>query len=169
MVFQGKAYRFGDDVNTDEIIPARFLNTTDPKVLARYCMEDARPGFGDQDLRGAILAAGSNFGCGSSREHAPLAIKHAGIGCVIAASFARIFFRNCINIGLPIVESPEASRAVAEGAHVTVDLQKGTVSVDGGPAVAVPPLPPFMQAIIREGGWMAYLEKTCGPKGARGA
>ena len=162
MVFEGQAHRFGDDVNTDEIIPARFLNTTDPAVLAAHCMEDARPGFGSRDLKGTILAAGGNFGCGSSREHAPLAIKHAGISCVIAASFARIFFRNCINIGLPIVESPEASEAISEGDAVKVDLLQGTVTIEGKKVVAVPQFPPFMQAIVREGGWMAYLQKIHG-------
>jgi 3-isopropylmalate/(R)-2-methylmalate dehydratase small subunit len=159
MVFRGKAYVFGDDVNTDEIIPARFLNTTDPQTLARNCMEDARPGFGRQELKGAILVGGKNFGCGSSREHAPLAIKYAGISCVIAASFARIFFRNCINIGLPIVESPEAAGSISEGDMVAVDLTKGLVAGEDGKHIAIPPFPPFMQTIVREGGWMAYLKE----------
>jgi 3-isopropylmalate/(R)-2-methylmalate dehydratase small subunit len=160
MVFRGKAYVFGDDVNTDEIIPARFLNTTDPQILARNCMEDARPGFGKGDLKGAILVGGKNFGCGSSREHAPLAIKYAGISCVIASSFARIFFRNCINIGLPIVESPEAAGSITEGDVVAVDLTEGFVAGQDGERIPIPPFPPFMQAIVREGGWMAYLKRT---------
>ncbi len=159
MKFQGRVYLFGDDVNTDEIIPARFLNTTDPEILAHNCMEDARPGFGRKDLSGAILAAGRNFGCGSSREHAPIAIKYAGISCVIAGSFARIFFRNCINIGLPIVESPGAVEALEEGHTVAVDLNRGLITLSSGKEIAISPFPPFMQAIVEEGGWIPYLKK----------
>jgi 3-isopropylmalate/(R)-2-methylmalate dehydratase small subunit len=160
--FKGKIYLFGDDVNTDEIIPARFLNTTDLKTLARYCMEDARPGFGESVEAGSIIVAGGNFGCGSSREHAPLAIKHAGISTVIAASFARIFFRNCINIGLPIIESPEVSRSVSEGDSLRVDLNAGKVTLEGGKEITINPFPVFMQAIVEDGGWIAYLKKRYG-------
>ncbi len=159
MKFQGRVYLFGDDVNTDEIIPARFLNTTDPQTLARNCMEDARPGFGRKDLSGAILAAGRNFGCGSSREHAPISIKYAGISCIIAGSFARIFFRNCINIGLPIVESPGAVEALEEGHTVAVDLNRGLITLSSGKEIAISPFPPFMQDIVEEGGWIPYLKK----------
>ncbi len=159
MKFQGKVYLFGDDVNTDEIIPARLLNTTDPEILAHNCMEDARPGFGRKDLSGAILVAGRNFGCGSSREHAPIAIKYAGISCVIAGSFARIFFRNCINIGLPIVESPGAVEALEEGHTVAVDLNRGLIILSSGEEIAISPFPLFMQAIVEEGGWIPYLKK----------
>lgn len=156
---KGKVYLFGNDVNTDEIIPARFLNTTDLKTLARNCMEDARPGFGQAVEPGSILVAGSNFGCGSSREHAPLAIKHAGISFVIAASFARIFFRNCINIGLPIIESPEVAGAVSEGDILSVDIGDGTVILPSGKKVSVTPFPLFMQSIVESGGLIPFLMK----------
>jgi 3-isopropylmalate/(R)-2-methylmalate dehydratase small subunit len=158
MKYQGKAYRFGDDVNTDEIIPARYLNTTDPKILARYCMEDARPGFGGSVEAGGIIVAGRNFGCGSSREHAPIAIKHAGIACVVADSFARIFFRNAINIGLPIVECAGIERKVAEGDRIRVDLEAGRIDLPSGESIPIAPFPPFMQEIVRRGGWMPYLQ-----------
>jgi 3-isopropylmalate/(R)-2-methylmalate dehydratase small subunit len=158
MQFKGKVYVFGKDVNTDEIIPARYLNTSDPAVLGRYCMEDARHGFGTMVEKGGIIVAGDNFGCGSSREHAPLAIKSAGISCVIAESFARIFFRNCINIGLPIVESAEVAAAVKEGDVISVDLDEGTVLLPSGASVTISPFPPFMQQIVARGGWIPYLK-----------
>ncbi len=164
MKYAGRAYRFGDDINTDEIIPARYLNTSDPKVLARYCMEDARPGFGQSLEPGAILVAGKNFGCGSSREHAPISIKQAGIACVVADSFARIFFRNAINIGLPIVECAGIEKKVGEGDRLEVDLEAGRIRLPSGESVPVTPFPPFMQEIVRRGGWMLYLQ---GPAGGR--
>jgi 3-isopropylmalate/(R)-2-methylmalate dehydratase small subunit len=157
MRYSGTAYLFGDDVNTDEIVAARYLTTTDPAVLAKYLMEDVRPGFGTRVAKGGIIVAGSNFGCGSSREHAPIAIKAAGISCVIAESFARIFFRNAINIGLPIVERQGISAEVKEGDQVTVDLQEGLVVLGSGKRLPITPFPPFMGRIIQEGGWMAYL------------
>ncbi len=157
MRFQGTAYVFGQNVNTDEIIPARYLTTTDPSALARHCMEDARPGFGTSVAPGGILVAGANFGCGSSREHAPIAIKAAGISCVVAESFARIFFRNAINIGLPIVECDGISRKVTEGDTIRVDLDAGRLTTASGEVVPISPFPPFMQRIIEEGGWMPYL------------
>jgi 3-isopropylmalate/(R)-2-methylmalate dehydratase small subunit len=153
----GAVYLFGNDVNTDEIIAARYLNTTDPHVLSQSLMEDLRPGFGRTVKRGSLLVAGANFGCGSSREHAPIAIKAAGISCVIAESFARIFFRNAINIGLPIVECPEITAKVREGDRLDVDLSEGRIVLPSGEALTVAPFPPFMQRIVREGGWMAYL------------
>jgi 3-isopropylmalate/(R)-2-methylmalate dehydratase small subunit len=160
MKYTGKVYKFGDNVNTDEIIPARYLNTTDPAVLARYCMEDIRPGFGTKVEKGSIIVGGDNFGCGSSREHAPLSLKYAGIACVVAVSFARIFFRNAINIGLPIVESREIYEAVKEGETLTVDLDNGQAEIAGGKPIAIAPFPPFMQKIVEEGGWIPYLLKT---------
>lgn len=159
MKFEGIAYTFGNDINTDEIIPARYLNTSDPAVLARYCMEDARPGFAGQIQPGAILVAGGNFGCGSSREHAPIAIKHAGISCVLADSFARIFFRNSINIGLPIVECAGIREKVTEGQRIGIDLLSGTITLAGGERIPITPFPAFMQEIIRHGGWMPYLQE----------
>ncbi len=158
MKLEGRVYRFGDDVNTDEIIPARYLNTSDPAVLARYCMEDARPGFGRSVEPGSILVAGKNFGCGSSREHAPIAIKHAGIACVVADSFARIFFRNAINIGLPIVECPGIGGKAAEGERIAVDLEAGRIRLPAGESLPIAPFPAFMQQIVRHGGWMPYLQ-----------
>jgi 3-isopropylmalate/(R)-2-methylmalate dehydratase small subunit len=159
MQFTGTVHLFGNDVNTDEIIPARYLTTSDPKLLAAYCMEDARPGFAKSVAKGDLVVAGGNFGCGSSREHAPIAIKAAGVACVIADSFARIFFRNAINIGLPIIECPGISAKVKQGDRLTVDLTAGTVTLPSGEKLSVPPFPPFMEGIVREGGWMAYLRK----------
>jgi len=158
MIIQGKVYVFGHDVNTDDIIPARYLNTSQAAVLARYCMEDARPGFAAQVEPGAILAAGRNFGCGSSREHAPLALKGAGIACVVAASFARIFFRNAINIGLPIVECGELLERIREGEEIRIDLEKGKIGLPRGGQLKIEPFPPFMEAIIRKGGLLPYLK-----------
>jgi 3-isopropylmalate/(R)-2-methylmalate dehydratase small subunit len=162
MRFEGTASVFGNDVNTDEIIPARYLTTTDPAVLASKCMEDARPGFGASVKKGSIMIAGANFGCGSSREHAPIAIKAAGISCVIAESFARIFFRNAINIGLPIVECPGITARVKEGDRVAVDLKAGTITLASGATLPITPFPPFMERIVQEGGWMPYLVKQYG-------
>jgi 3-isopropylmalate/(R)-2-methylmalate dehydratase small subunit len=159
MQYTGTAHAFGSDVNTDEIIPARYLTTSDPKLLATFCMEDARPGFAKTVARGDLIVAGGNFGCGSSREHAPIAIKAVGVSCVIAESFARIFFRNAINIGLPIVECPGIAAKVKEGDRLTVDLTGGVVILPSGERLAVPPFPPFMEGIVREGGWMPYLLK----------
>jgi 3-isopropylmalate/(R)-2-methylmalate dehydratase small subunit len=159
MRYTGAAHVFGNDVNTDEIIPARYLTTSDATVLAANCMEDARPGFAKTVARGDFIVAGGNFGCGSSREHAPIAIKAAGVSCVVAESFARIFFRNAINIGLPIVECPGIAAKVKEGDRLTVDLTAGTVTLPSGERLAVPPFPPFMEGIVREGGWMPYLLK----------
>ncbi len=165
MRYQGTAYVFGNDVNTDEIIPARYLNTTDAKALASHVMEDARPGFGQKVTAGSIIVAGRNFGCGSSREHAPIAIKAAGISCVIAESFARIFFRNAINIGLPIVECAGISARVTEGDRVAIDLDSGAITLASGERLAVSPFPEFMERIIADGGWMQYLVKRYGVPG----
>ncbi len=158
---QGKVWRFGNDVDTDLIIPARYLNTSDPKELAAHCMEDADPGFVSKVNTGDIIVAGKNFGCGSSREHAPIAIKAAGVTCVIAASFARIFYRNAINIGLPILESPEASEAIAEGDSVTIDLNTGEITdLTNGKVFQAAKFPPFMQELIAAGGLIEYVKKN---------
>jgi len=155
MNVRGRAWKFGDDVNTDEIIPARFLNTSDPDELAGHCMEDADPDFVKKAARGDIIVGGTNFGCGSSREHAPVAIKAAGISCVIAASFARIFYRNSINIGLPIVESAEAAGDIQAGDVVEVNLEKGRIeNKTKGRTYMARSFPKFMQDLIREGGLM---------------
>jgi 3-isopropylmalate/(R)-2-methylmalate dehydratase small subunit len=160
MNLQGKVWRFGKDVDTDLIIPARYLNTSDPQELAAHCMEDADPGFAAKVNQGDIIVAEKNFGCGSSREHAPIAIKTAGVTCVIAASFARIFYRNSINIGLPILESPEASQAIAEGDLVEVDLSTGRITdLTNGKVFQAGQFPPFMQELIAAGGLIEYVKK----------
>lgn len=159
-VLKGKVWIFGDDIDTDAIIPARYLNTSDPAELARHCMEDADPSFPEKVSRGDIIVAGKNFGCGSSREHAPLAIKEAGIACVIAESFARIFYRNAINIGLPILESAEAAAFLKEGHQVEVNLDKGEImEISTGQKFFAVPFPPFMQEIMAKGGLINYVRE----------
>jgi 3-isopropylmalate/(R)-2-methylmalate dehydratase small subunit len=150
-LIKGKVWKFGDDVNTDLIIPARYLNTSDAAELARHVMEDADADFPNKVKKGDVIAAGKNFGCGSSREHAPIAIKAAGIACVIAESFARIFFRNAINIGLPIVESKALASALKTGDTVEIDLAAGEARV-GAERFEVTQYPPELQAIIDAGG-----------------
>lgn len=163
MQYRGRTWKFGDDVDTDAIIPARFLNTTDPKALAAHVMEDADPDFPSKVRPGDILVAGKNFGCGSSREHAPIAIKAAGISCVVASSFARIFYRNAINIGLPIFESPQAAAAISKGDEIEVDAAQGSiVNHTRGETYAATPFPEFMQQIINQGGLMAYVAARLG-------
>ena len=158
MKIQGTTFKYGDNVDTDVIIPARYLNTLDANELAMHCMEDIDPQFARTVRRGDILVAGRNFGCGSSREHAPLAIKACGVACVIAASFARIFYRNALNIGLPILECPMAAEALAAGHQVAVDLAAGTITDETtGAAFAAEPFPPFMQELIKAGGLANYL------------
>ncbi len=157
MIIEGKVFRFGDNVNTDEIIPARYLSTHDPNKLARYCMEDIRPGFSkNEKTEGGIIVAGENFGCGSSREHAPISIKYSGIQCVIARSFARIFLRNSINIGLPVIELKK-SNEFEEGNIIVIDLQKGQVDIkDKNRGFCITPYPPFLRDIVSSGGWLKY-------------
>ncbi len=157
MRLDGRARLFGDNVNTDDIVPARYLNTSDPAELARHLMEDAQPGFLDTLEKGSIIVAGGNFGCGSSREHAPIAIRAAGVSCVVAESFARIFYRNSINIGLPIIEIPGIASLVQEGERISVDLAQGSVQLASGRTIPFSPFPPFMEAIVKHGGWMPYL------------
>lgn len=160
MAFQGTAWKFGDDVNTDEIIPARYLNLTDPARLALHVMEDADREFSSKVRRGDLIVAGKNFGCGSSREHAPVAIKAAGISCVIAKSFARIFFRNAFNMGLMIFESPAAAEGIKQGDRVEVDPDNGIVrNVDTGETFEVAPIPPFMAELVQNGGLVAHIRK----------
>lgn len=160
MNFQGKAIKYGDNVDTDVIIPARYLNTSDKKELAKYCMEDIDKNFKNKVEIGDVMIAGWNFGCGSSREHAPIAIKESGISLVIAKSFARIFYRNAINIGLAIVESEEASEGIAEGDKVVADLDNGVIyNKTTGKSFAVQPFPEFIQKIIQNGGLVASIQK----------
>lgn len=157
---KGTAYKFGDNVDTDQIIPAKYLVTTDAKELGKHCMELADESFPSKAKPGDILVAGTNFGCGSSREHAPLAIKGIGLGLVIAESFARIFFRNCINIGMPILECPEAAKEVTDGDQLEVDLDKGVIkNVTKGKTYQAQAFPPFMTGIIQAGGLMPWVKK----------
>ncbi len=156
-----KAHKYGNDVDTDVIIPARHLNTSVPEELAAHCMEDIDPAFTARVQCGDILVAGRNFGCGSSREHAPIAIKASGISCVIAETFARIFYRNALNIGLPILECPAAANAISAGDEVTVNLETGAITDHTtGQTFHAEPFPPFMMELIAAGGLAAYLKGT---------
>lgn len=158
MIFKGKVWKFGDNIDTDAIIPARYLNTSDPLELAKHCMEDADPAFVSKMKPGDIIVGGENFGCGSSREHAPIAIKAAGISCVVAKSFARIFYRNSFNMGLPIFESRQLADAIAEGGEITIDSAKGTIAIaDSRQTFTISPIPPFMEQLIADGGLMKHL------------
>lgn len=164
MKFTGKAWKFGADVDTDAIIPARYLNTSDPKELAKHCMEDSKnPEFIKKMQPGDIIVADKNFGCGSSREHAPIAIKAAGVSCVVAKSFARIFYRNCFNMGLPIFESAEAVEGINEGDRIEVDADKGVIrNLTSNKTFKATPVPAFMQELIAAGGLMEYTKKKAG-------
>lgn len=160
MKVQGTVHKFGDHVDTDVIIPARYLNTQDHKELASHCMEDIDKDFIKKVKPGDIIAAGVNFGCGSSREHAPIAIKAAGVSCVIAETFARIFYRNAINIGLPIIECPEASRGIAAGDEVEVDFDLGIIkNLSKGTQFKGQAFPEFMQKIIAAEGLINYINQ----------
>ncbi len=164
MEIKAKAHKFGDNINTDNIIPAKYLNIYDPKELAKHCMEGVDEEFvrklGRSSVMGHCIVAGKNFGCGSSREHAPLAIKGAGVSCVIAESFARIFYRNAINIGLPILESKRASRRIDSGDEILVDLIKGKITnLSKKENYKVQPFPQFIQKIISAGGLLKYARQ----------
>lgn len=157
----GHVFRFGDNVDTDVIIPARYLNSSDPKELAVHCMEDIDKDFVNWVSAGDLIVAGRNFGCGSSREHAPISIKAAGVSCVIAETFARIFYRNAINIGLPIIECPEAAKAVRAGDEVEVDFDSGVITdVTTGESFKGQAFPPFMQKIIDCEGLVNYINRN---------
>lgn len=160
MKFQGAAIKYGDNVDTDVIIPARYLNTIDKKELASHCMEDLDMSFTNRVKSGDIMVGGFNFGCGSSREHAPIAIKESGISLVIAKSFARIFYRNAINIGLAILECPEAAAAISEGDIIEVDLDNGFIyNKTTGDKYDTIPFPEFIQSIIMAGGLIESIKK----------
>ena len=159
MKFKGRAHKLGANVDTDAIIPARYLSTSDPQELAQHCLEGIDPDFMHKVKPGDILVADTNFGCGSSREHAPLAIKACGISCIIAKSFARIFFRNAINIGLPVLECEEANE-LHQGDVIEVDLEEGRITDNTTDKVFwSKPYPPFIQGIIRQGGLTEYTRK----------
>ena len=160
MKAQGSVFKYGDNVDTDVIIPARYLNSSDPKELAQHCMEDIDKDFVNNVKQGDIIVADKNFGCGSSREHAPIAIKAAGVSCVIAETFARIFYRNSINIGLPILECPEAAKAIKAGDEVEVDFDNGVITdKTTGASFKAQPFPPFMQEIIKAEGLINYINQ----------
>lgn len=161
MKTQGKIFKYPDNVDTDVIIPARYLNTPDAKELAQHCMEDIDRSFVAKVKPGDVIVAGWNFGCGSSREHAPLVIKTCGTGCVIAKSFARIFYRNAINIGLPILECEQAAEEIQPGDEVQVDFDTGIITdCTTGKSYQAQPFPPFIQNIIRCGGLLASLKEA---------
>jgi len=160
MKIEGRIWKFGSNVDTDAIIPARYLNLTDAGELAKHVMEDERPEFINEVKKGDILLAEKNFGCGSSREHAPLALKAAGISCIIAESFARIFYRNGFNQGLPLLESYEASKKIQDGNLVQVDLTSGEIfDVTQQKKFSAKPIPPFMQELVKDGGLIPHLRK----------
>lgn len=158
MKLRGRVWKFGNDIDTDVIIPARYLNTDNPDVLAEHCMEGADEEFPRKVQTGDIIVAGKNFGCGSSREHAPIAIKAAGVSCVIAANFARIFYRNAFNMGLPILECPEVVQYVEEGEILSVDLGRGEIIKEStGQVYRAQPIPQFMQKLLEAGGLIPYV------------
>lgn len=158
---KGKVFRYGDNVDTDVIIPARYLNTSDPLELAQHCMEDIDKDFVNNVHKGDIIVADDNFGCGSSREHAPISIKASGVSCVIANSFARIFYRNSINIGLPILECPEAVKVIEAGDEVEVDFDSGKITdITKNQSFQGQAFPPFMQELIQAGGLVNYVNKN---------
>ncbi len=160
MIIRGRVWKFGDNIDTDVIIPARYLNTSNPKELAAHCMEDCNKNFVKEMKNGDIIVAGNNFGCGSSREHAPIAIKEAGVSCVIAKSFARIFFRNSINIGLPIFESIECSEQSKTGDLLEIDSGRGIINnLSNNDSYKATAHPAFIQKIISMGGLKEYLKQ----------
>ena len=160
MILKGKTWKFGNDVNTDAILPAKYMNTSDNNELAKHCMEGIDKEFVNKIAKGDIIVAGKNFGCGSSREHAPIAIKYRGISCVIAESFARIFFRNAINIGLPIFESKDAAEGIDEGDEIEIDASKGEIkNLTKGESYKAKPLSGFIRKIINSGGLINYIRQ----------
>ncbi len=160
MLIRGRVWKFGDDVNTDAIYPARYLNTHDPKELAKHIMEDADKDFPSKVKEGDILVAGKNFGCGSSREHAPIAIKASGIRAVVARSFARIFYRNAFNIGLPIFESSDASEKIKQTDEIEIDADNGIIrNLTTHEEYKANPIPPFMQELIDAGGLIEWTKR----------
>ena len=161
MKIKGKTWKFGNDVDTDAIIPARYLNTTSAEELAAHCMEDVDPEFVSKVARGDIITAGKNFGCGSSREHAPIAIKAAGVSCVVAHSFARIFYRNAFNMGLPILECPEGAERIQTGDELEIDLDSGVIqNLTRKETYRAQAIPPFMQKLIEAGGLIEYVKES---------
>lgn len=160
MKIKGKAWNYGDDVNTDFILPGIYLELTDPDEMGRHAMEGIDPGFASKVRPGDVVVGGRNFGLGSSREHAPIALKHSGVGAVVAEGFARIFYRNAANLGLPALECPDVSREIKTGDTVEVDLTEGVITVNGSKQLRFKPVPDFMMEIIEVGGLREYIKKN---------
>ncbi|MBC7120267.1 MAG: 3-isopropylmalate dehydratase small subunit [Candidatus Methanosuratus sp.] len=156
---QGRVWLFGDNIDTDVILPGKYLVLTDPKELARHALEGLVSNFSEKISKGDIIVAGKNFGCGSSREHAPLALKHAGVGAVVARSFSRIFFRNAINIGLPVVVSKDARDILKEGELISIDLEGGSIFREDGSSLSVDKYPDFLMEILKDGGLLQNLKR----------
>ncbi len=168
MKIVGRVWKFGADIDTDAIIPARYLNQSDPEELARHVMEDLRPQFSREVKKGDILITDKNFGCGSSREHAPIALKAIGISCIIAKSFARIFYRNALNIGLPLLESPDAYEFIEEGDRLSINLSTGEIfDISKRKRFFAKPIPRFMENLIKDGGLIPHLRKEMKRKGRK--
>ena len=159
-MIKGKAWNYGDDVNTDFILPGIYLELTDPDEMGRHAMEGIDPGFASKVRPGDVVVGGRNFGLGSSREHAPIALKHSGVGAVVAEGFARIFYRNAANLGLPALECPDVSREIKTGDTVEVDLTEGVITVNGSKQLKFKPVPEFMMEIIEVGGLREYIKKN---------
>ena len=156
---KGKAWKFGNDIDTDIIVPGRYLIYTDVETLSQHCMEGLDPDFHNKCKKGDFIVAGTNFGCGSSREHAPIALKGAGVAAVIAESFARIFYRNATNVGIPLLESPGISEIVNDGDEIVVDMENGTITSQNGKIIKFKKLPEFMLEILNQGGLIEYLKR----------
>ena len=155
---KGKAWKFGNDIDTDIIVPGRYLIYTDEETLAGHCMEGLDENFSDKCSKGDFIVAGKNFGCGSSREHAPIALKGVGVSAVIAESFARIFYRNATNVGVPLLEAPGITEFIQDGDEIEVDMEKGTITASDGKEIEFKKLPPFMLEILNQGGLIEYLK-----------
>ncbi len=155
---KGTAWKFGNDIDTDIIVPGRYLIYTDEERLSAHCMEGLDPDFNKKCKKGDFIVAGTNFGCGSSREHAPIALKGVGVAAVIAESFARIFYRNATNVGIPLLEAPGISKLVEDGDEIEVDMDKGTITASNGEIIEFKKLPPFMMEILEQGGLIEYLK-----------
>ena len=155
---KGRAWKFGNDIDTDIIVPGRYLIYTDEETLASHCMEGLDPEFSAKCSKGDFIVAGTNFGCGSSREHAPIALKGVGVSAVIAESFARIFYRNATNVGVPLLEAPGITQLVSDGDEIEVDMEKGTITSQSGETIEFKKLPPFMLEILKQGGLIEYLK-----------
>ncbi|MDO5823515.1 3-isopropylmalate dehydratase small subunit [Methanobrevibacter sp.] len=156
---KGTAWKFGNDIDTDIIVPGKYLIYTDEETLSAHCMEGLDPNFNEKCKQGDFIVAGTNFGCGSSREHAPIALKGAGVVAVIAESFARIFYRNAINVGIPLLEAPGVSKIIENGEEIEIDMENATIKSQNGEIITFKKLPPFMLEILEKGGLIEYLKK----------